>query len=125
MKTIISEQKKTFQFSRYYPSGTCTCNMTIHIQHYQLCNSEKYYDLTYSYEYPHLTSEREGVRYPAHPFYQTKCEPTGVIVHSNKMTQAIIDFLLMDDDTLTRESDGQVACQYRASILISLDRLRD
>lgn len=128
--SIITEKESKFTFTNTFPAGKCVCIMTIKMIHYYIKAGSKNsrYNLSYSYEFPESYSGnvgRTGLDNPAHPFYQTKCDCTGVIIHHNRMTEHMIEYLFMDDKSLEKEIGFKTADGYRASILIALDRLWD
>ncbi len=130
MRTIIKQKTSKFTFTSYFPSGVCGCIMTIKMTHYSVSDDlgKLSYELIYNYEFPESYSGnvgRTGLDNPAHPFYQTKCEQSGVIISHNKMVETMLEYLFMDDESLEIESGLKTAASYRASILLALDRFWD
>ena len=145
-RAIIMEEEKVHRFFDIHDNCEDTyCDVKINVKHYcyraDIDSMQRlYYDVTYEYYYV-----EEGVDvtiltdfYPntrttipkTNPFYYYKHQISddsleGVIVVSNRVTEALIDQLLMDDDALSKEISGKWVVQHRAHLMYILSTMWD
>ena len=144
-RTIIIEEEKIHRFFDIHDNCEDTyCNVKVNVKHYSYKDDVEsqrfYYDVTYEYYYV-----EDGVIvciltdfYPnnlktipkTNPFYYYKHQISddsleGVIVVSNRVTEALIDQLLMDDDALSKEISGKWVVQHRAHLMYILSTMWD
>lgn len=141
-RAIIMEQEKTHRFFDIHDNCEDTyCDVKINVKHYcyktDVESQRFYYDVTYEYYYVEDSNILTGNNLKnvktipkTNPFYYYKHQISddsleGVIVVSNRVTEALIDQLLMDDDALSREVSGKWVVQHRAHLMYILSTMWD
>ena len=151
---IVEEVEKTHKFYDIYnipSSSVCHvystyCNVNINVKKFyynQDIHTESvryYYDITYSYDY---IDGGNNISYSAdfnpyslltiqttNPFYYYKDKISedsleGVIILSNRVTNALVEYLLMEDTDLEREIHNNNIIQYRTQLMYSLSTFWD
>jgi hypothetical protein len=90
----------------------------------------EYFDISYSYKFHAVElTEPDDIlhfRKVIHPFYKEDPQSKqGEIVKKNKMTQTMIEYLLMPDEALAEEIGMTTPQRYRMDIMHSLAKLWD
>lgn len=108
--------------------------VTIKVKILQYENGIFYYDIAYKYKFDpgDLSEDKiEKTRASMHPFHN-RCSRLdnpnpqgGDIIKKNKMTDEMVNHLLMDDTTLAKHSGMATPQRYRASIMECLSILWD
>ena len=125
MTSIVSTKEKTFTFvNEFDVMDTSFYIIDVKVEEKLYSNGKTFYDISYSYKF----EGSEESRLNLHPFYNDKTivdEAEGVIVYKNKMTEMMIEYLLLDSEELKKVSNITSAQCYRASIMLSLNPLWD
>ena len=89
--------------------------------------THSYYDISYQYKYNEDKDENSNKRniLKNHPFKKDMESACGTIIYKNEMTDKMIEYLLMDDDNLSRISGKSTPQFYRHRIMISIASLWD
>lgn len=139
-RAIIMEQEKIHRFFDIHDNCEDTyCNVKVNVKHYSYKDDVEsqrfYYDVTYDYYYVEdvqaiLVDNNLKTIPNTNPFYYYKHQISddsleGVIVVSNRVTEALIDQLLMDDDALSKEISGKWVVQHRAHLMYILSTMWD
>ena len=141
-RTIIMEEEKRHRFFDIHDNCEHTyCDVKINVKHYSynddIESQRFYYDVTYEYYYVEDSNILTGNNLKnvktipkTNPFYYYKHQISddsleGVIVVSNRVTEALIDQLLMDDDALSKEISGKWVVQHRAHLMYILSTMWD
>ena len=141
-RMIIMEQEKIHRFFDIHDNCEDTyCNVKINVKHYcyrvDIDSMQRfYYDVTYDYHYVEdkttLNNNLNNLKTipKTNPFYYYKHQISddsleGVIVAYNRVTDALIDQLLMDDDALSKEISGKWVVQHRAHLMYILSTMWD
>jgi len=139
-RTIIIEQEKIHRFFDIHDNCEDTyCNVKVNVKHYSYKDDVEsqrfYYDVTYDYYYVEdvqaiLVDNNLKTIPKTNPFYYYKEQISddsleGVIAASNRVTDALIVQLLMDDDALSGEVSGKWVVQHRAHLMYILSTMWD
>ena len=139
-RTIIMEEEKIHRFFDIHDNCEHTyCNVKVNVKHYSYNDDVEsqrfYYDVTYEYRYVEdvqaiLVDNNLKTIPKTNPFYYYKEQISddsleGVIAASNRVTDALIVQLLMDDDALSREVSGKWVVQHRAHLMYILSTMWD
>ena len=137
MTSIISELAKTIRFYDLFDNVEYIfCDVTINVKLLLYSNTNKYYDITYSYKYSNGSSldipienlsDKEN---RTNPFYYKQNSLSndsynGVIVAQNSLTDKMIEYLLMDSDELENYIGSTWYVQYKANIMYMLSFMWD
>lgn len=145
-RVIIMEEEKIHRFFDIHDNcEDIYCNVKVNVKHYSYKDNVEsrrfYYDVTYEYHYVenrvditksnnyYLDNNLKTIP-KTNPFYYYKDQISddsleGVIVVTNRVTEALIDQLLMDNDALSKEISGKWVVQYRAHIMYILSTMWD
>lgn len=144
---IIYQKEKTHKFYDIYDNEEHTyCFVKIHVKKFyynqdiHVENVKYYYDITYNYDYiidgndvslsidynPYSLINMQKTN----PFYYYRDKISddtleGAIVMSNRVTNALIEQLLMDEDELERELCNKWTVQYRTHLMYTLSTFWD
>jgi hypothetical protein len=124
---IVSTREKSFKFVNEF--GLCDPSfymINIKVQEKLYKSGKSYYDISYHYQFEGIEENRMIL----HPFYNDDNEnimdhAEGVIVYKNKMTEIMIDYLLLDSEELEKVSILTTAQTYRTNIMLSLAKFWD
>lgn len=118
-----------FDNERFQANGS-RYEVTIRVK--TLCaenTNKEYYDITYSYAFlPGDASPEEAIqnKRTMHPFHvpnermDLSQSQFGDIIYKNSLTSVMIEYLMMDDETLAKHSSSSSAQRYRQDIMLSL-----
>ena len=126
-KLLLSEKEAYFKFLDIFDNqDKHFCIVNIVVKEEQYINGNIYYDITYTYKYSSNSPEAQR----AHPFkYNPKIRESddinGVIVIKNKLTETMIDYLLMDKDELSKQIGNTWWIQYKIKIMEALNLFWD
>lgn len=121
-KQIISQNKKSFKFTHPYDKNS-DLFVTVNITVTELLNlrNNKYY---YNVYYDNIFSK--GDSKICHPLYNNlKTHIDGDIVVKNKITEALTEYLLLDDIELSKYSGNTSVMSYRGAIMRNIANLWD
>jgi hypothetical protein len=126
MTQTISSNQKTFKFINEFNSNDKSYYLIkIVVKELLYDDGKIFYDIGYEYEFNGLQTSKQII----HPYYHTKdvvdLDLEGVIVFKNKMTETMVEYLLLDSEELENESGSSTAQTYRTNIMIGLARLWD
>jgi len=126
MTQTLSINQKTFKFINEFDSNDQSYYLITIIVKELLYDSGKiFYDIGYEYEFNGLEKSKKII----HPYHHTKdvadLDLEGVIIYKNKMTEAMVEYLLLDPEELENQSGTTTAQSYRTNIMIGLARLWD
>ena len=126
MTQTLSINQKTFKFINEFNSNDKSYYLIKIIVKELLYDDGKiFYDIGYEYKFNGLQTSKQII----HPYYQTKdvvdLDLEGVIVFKNKMTETMVEYLLLDPEELENQSGSSTAQSYRTNIMIGLARLWD
>lgn len=125
---IVSTRENTFKFVNEFvvsDQSFYTIDIKVEEKHYKCGETycgKTYYDISYSYQF----EGNEESRLIIHPFYNDDdedimyVESEGTIVYKNKMTEIMVEHLLLDSEELEKVSDLTTAQCYRTNIMLSL-----
>lgn len=104
--------------------------VNIKVETMRYANGAEYFDISYKYRFiPGAlvhTDEIKVTKRLMHPFYKNYEESLrGDIIFKNSMSSLMVDYLLMDDDTLSKVSGASTPQGYRANIMMSLSQFWD
>lgn len=102
------------------------CNLRIAVIEMMYESGQVYYDISYYYTFSDETEKSKR----AHPFFYNKKiiesdDINGVIIIKNKMTESMVEYLLMDADKLSKCIGNTWWIQYKIKIMESLNLLWD
>ena len=97
----------------------CKCVISLEVEYLNYGNNRYLYKLTYTYQYSNDESDY------LNPFYQCDSGKDGVIVTRNKLTDSMIEYLLMSDSDLSPLTGHIHPTDYKAAIMRSLSLLWD
>jgi hypothetical protein len=97
----------------------CKCTVFITIDTIDYGNNNYFYKIAYTYQY-----STDNSNY-LNPFYKCDDGEEGVIVNKNKLTDTLIEFLIMNDDDLKLLSGHISPFDYKAATMRSLALLWD
>ena len=121
-KQIISKNQKSFKFTHPYDNNS-DLYVTINITVTELFNT-KYNKYYYNVYYDNIFSEGESTI--CHPLYNNyKTHLDGDIVVKNKITEALVEYLLFDDQELSKYSGSTSVMSYRGAIMRNIANLWD
>tara|TARA_B100000902_G_scaffold399399_1_gene470057 strand:- start:107 stop:556 length:450 start_codon:yes stop_codon:yes gene_type:complete len=142
---IVQEEEKTLRFYDIHDNQEHTyCNVNINIKKFyynqdiHVESVRYYYDITYKYRYIEcgidISLSTDFNPYslttikPTNPFYYYKDKISddsleGVIALSNRVTDALVEQLMMDDYNLERELCNIWIVQYRTHLMYILSTL--
>lgn len=87
--------------------------------------THSYYDISYKYKYNEDEKNNKKNILKNHPFKKDMESACGTIIYKNEMTDKMIEYLLMDDDNLSKISGKSTPPYYRHRIMISIASLWD
>ena len=97
----------------------CCCTVFIKIDTFDYGNNNYFYNISYTYTYSNRDSNY------LNPFYKCVDGKSGVIVKKNKLTDTLIEFLIMNDSDLKLLSGHISPVDYKAGVMRSLALLWD
>ena len=125
---IVSTREKTFKFvNEFWGPDKSFYTIHVEVQEKLYKSGKSYYDISYIYEF----EGNEKSRMVLHPFYSDEDEKIldavaeGVIVYKNKMTEIMIEYLLLDSEELEKITNLITAQSYRTNIMLSLAKFWD
>ena len=126
MTQTLSTKQKTFKFINEFDSNDKSYYLIkIVVKELLYDDGKIFYDIGYEYEFNGLEKSKKII----HPYHHTKdvadLDLEGVIVFKNKMTEAMVEYLLLDPEELENVSRTTTAQCYRTNIMIGLARLWD
>jgi len=103
-----------------------TCVVTINVK-----KTATYYYISYEYNYENTRADiKTSIQHPAHPFRKNIIPidsrhdiHNGTEVIINEVTEAMVSYLMMDDDELCKYTGNITPMRYRNDIMISLGML--
>jgi hypothetical protein len=124
---IVSTRERTVKFVNEF--SLCDPSfyiINIKVEEKLYKSGKSYYDIRYEYQFEGI----EENRMVTHPFYRHADQHSmdhaeGVIVYKNKMTEIMIDYLLLDSEELEKVSNVTTAQTYRTNIMLSLAKFWD
>jgi len=128
---VIKTEEAVVQFYDEYTNKTrAFYEVRILVKTRQYDAGIEYYDIGYIYKFhtEELTEPDDIIHYRKviHPFYKEDPQSRqGEIVKKNKMTQAMVEFLLMPDEALAEEIGMTTPQRYRMDIMHSLAKMWD
>jgi len=144
---VVNTEEKSLKFYDIYDNNNnnfCIVNVNVKYLYYnQDIHADPiryYYDITYDYEYyennrkidnKSLSNLNNKTNIPStNPFYHymetmRDCNLDGVITMSNRVTSALVEQLMMDDEELQREVCNRWIVQYRAHLMYTLSTFWD
>lgn len=140
---VVDEQERSYKFYDIYNDEEDTyCDVKINVKkfYYNLdIDVEKvryYYNISYQYNY--IVNGEDHTIYPysllkiekTNPFYYYRDKVTddsleGVIAFSNRVTDALVEQLLMTDEELEKELCNKWVVQYRSHLMYTLSTFWD
>lgn len=118
-----------FDNERYQKNGS-HYDVTITVKVLRAENTNKeYYDITYAYKFvpgdatPEDAMKNKQIMHPFHvPNERVDISHSqyGDIVYKNSLTSVMIEYLMMDEDTLSKQASNSSAQRYRQDIMLSL-----
>ena len=116
----LNQYKKTVIFTHPYDFNSDEwCEITMNIKEIETKDNTYYY-LTYANQYSH------GEINVCHPLYTNyKTHVDGDIIVKNKITDALIEGLIMDDSELSKISGKSTPMCYRSSIMRNIANFWD
>jgi hypothetical protein len=123
MATVMFYDEQTNKTDAYY-------EVQIIVKTLMYSTGVEYYDIGYTYKF-HLEELEDPddilhYRKVIHPFYKENQDGRqGEIIKKNRMTTAIVEFLLMPDPLLAKEIGMTTPQRYRLDIIHSLARMWD
>jgi hypothetical protein len=126
MTQTLSTKQKTFKFINEFDSNDKSYYLIkIVVKELLYDDGKIFYDIGYEYEFNGLEKSKKII----HPYHHTKdvadLDLEGVIVFKNKMTETMVEYLLLDPEELENVSRTTTAQCYRTNIMIGLARLWD
>jgi hypothetical protein len=126
MTQKLSTKQKTFKFINEFDSNDKSYYLIkIVVKELLYDDGKIFYDIGYEYEFNGLEKSKKII----HPYHHTKdvadLDLEGVIVFKNKMTETMVEYLLLDPEELETVSRTTTAQCYRTNIMIGLARLWD
>jgi len=126
MTQTLSTKQKTFKFINEFDSNDKSYYLIkIVVKELLYDDGKIFYDIGYEYEFNGLEKSKKII----HPYHHTKdvadLDLEGVIIYKNKMTEAMVEYLLLDPEELENVSRTTTAQCYRTNIMIGLARLWD
>ena len=126
---ILNEREKVIKFLDIFDNQEeHFCIVKINIKEIQYVHEKKqiYYDITYYYTYS--SEAKEALR--AHPFYYNQKiresdDSNGVIIVKNNMTETMINYLLMNEEELSKQIGNTWWMQYKIKIMETLNLFWD
>jgi hypothetical protein len=125
---IVSTRENTFKFvNEFWGPDKSFYTIHVEVQEKLYKSGKSYYDISYIYEF----EGNEKSRMVLHPFYSDEDEKIldavaeGVIVYKNKMTEIMIEYLLLDSEELEKITNLITAQSYRKNIMLSLAKFWD
>ena len=99
-------------------------NIKIIVKELEYENKKICFDITYKYKFIKSDDisnfENDTVLVNAHPFQHNIESADGDIIIKNAMTEKMIEYLLMDENELVKESGYSTAQRYRVNIMNSI-----
>jgi len=123
MTKVLSRQEKTFRFVDLLGStdnDNIYCDINITVEELQYENGHIYYMIKYKNTFSNQTDLKKDEINQAHPFFYDKqfiSNIDGDVIVKNKMTEQIINHLLMDPSELSLHSGSTTPMNYRANIM--------
>ena len=123
MATVMFYDEQTNKTDAFY-------EVQIIVKTLMYSTGAEYFDIGYAYKFhpEELTDPDDILHYRKviHPFYKENPDGRqGEIIKKNRMTTAIIEFLLLPDDVLAKEIGMTTPQRYRLNIIHSLARMWD
>jgi len=104
-------------------------NIKIIVKEMEYENKKIYFDISYKYKFIKSTDvahfENDRILIHAHPFANNMDSADGDIIIKNEMTEKMIDYLLMDDEELLKNTGCSTVQRYRINIMKSITLLWD
>ena len=123
MTKVLSRQEKTFRFVDLLGStnnDNIYCDINITVEELQYENGHIYYMIKYKNTFSNQSDLKKDEINQAHPFFYDKqfiSNIDGDVIVKNKMTEQIINHLLMDPSELSLHSGSTTPMNYRANIM--------
>ena len=146
-RIIVYEKENSYNFYDIHDNQECNyCLVTINVKKFYYNGDihtypvRYYYDITYTYTYfdkgINITLETDYNPYclitiqKTNPFYYYRDKISddsleGVIALSNRVTDALVEQLLMNDNDLQKEVSNKWVVQYRTQLMYTLSTFWD
>ena len=123
MTKVLSTQEKTFRFVDLFSStnyDNIYCDIHIIVEELQYENGNIYYMIKYQNTFSNQSDLKKDEINKAHPFFYDKqfiSNIDGDVIVKNKMTEQMINHLLMEPSELSLYSGSTTPMGYRSNIM--------
>ena len=131
MTKVLSTKEKTFRFVDQFDSTNSEntyCDIHITVEELQYENGYIYYMIKYINNFSNEDKLKKGEINNAHPFFYDKqfiSNIDGDVIIKNKMTEQMINYLLMESSELSLYSGSTTPMGYRSNIMKMIALLWD
>jgi len=123
--TIVSTRENTFKFiNEFNQSDKSFYTINVKIEENLYTDGKSYYDISYKYKFEGDEKSKKTI----HPFYNGKNledNTSGVIIYKNKLTEIMVEYLLLNNKELEKVSGISTSQCYRTNIMLSLSKFWD
>lgn len=133
MTKVLSTQEKTFRFVDQFQSTNSYsdeiwCDIKVTVEELQYDNGYIYYMIKYNNFFSNQSDLKKDEINRAHPFFYDKqfsSNIEGDVIVKNKMTEEIVNHLMMEPSELSLYSGTTSPMNYRANIMKMIALLWD